>query len=212
MWDARQNESQTGIKIAGRNINNLSYADNTTLVADTEEKLKSLVMRVKKESEKAGLILNIYKTKIMASSPITSWQIDEEKVETVANFIFLVSKITEDGDCSHEIKRRLLFGRKTVTNLDRNLKSRDITLLKKVHIVKAIFFSVVMYKYESWTIKKSESKELMLSNYGTGEGSWESLVLQGVQTNQLWMKSTLNIHWKNWCWSWSSNILAIRYE
>ena len=212
MWDARQNESQTGIKIAGRNINNLSYADNTTLVADTEEKLKSLVMRVKKESEKAGLILNIYKTKIMASSPITSWQIDEEKVETVANFIFLVSKITEDGDCSHEIKRRLLFGRKTVTNLDRNLKSRDITLLKKVHIVKAIFFSVVMYKYESWTIKKSESKELMLSNYGTGEGSWESLGLQGVQTNQLWMKSTLNIHWKNWCWSWSSNILAIRYE
>ena len=212
MWDARQNESQTGIKIAGRNINNLSYADNTTLVADTEEKLKSLVMRVKKESEKAGLILNIYKTKIMASSPITSWQIGEEKVETVANFIFLVSKITEDGDCSHEIKRRLLFGRKTVTNLDRNLKSRDITLLKKVHIVKAIFFSVVMYKYESWTIKKSESKELMLSNYGTGEGSWESLVLQGVQTNQLWMKSTLNIHWKNWCWSWSSNILAIPYE
>ena len=212
MWDARQNESQTGIKIAGRNINNLSYADNTTLVADTEEKLKSLVMRVKKESEKAGLILNIYKTKIMASSPITSWQIDEEKVETVANFIFLVSKITEDGDCSHEIRRRLLFGRKTVTNLDRNLKSRDITLLKKVHIVKAIFFSVVMYKYESWTIKKSESKELMLSNYGTGEGSWESLGLQGVQTNQLWMKSTLNIHWKNWCWSWSSNILAIRYE
>ena len=212
MWDARQNESQTGIKIAGRNINNLSYADNTTLVADTEEKLKSLVMRVKKESEKAGLILNIYKTKIMASSPITSWQIGEEKVETVANFIFLVSKITEDGDCSHEIKRRLLFGRKTVTNLDRNLKSRDITLLKKVHIVKAIFFSVVMYKYESWTIKKSESKELMLSNYGTGEGSWESLGLQGVQTNQLWMKSTLNIHWKNWCWSWSSNILAIPYE
>ena len=140
-------------------------------MADTEEKLKSLVMRVKKESEKAGLILNIYKTKIMASSPITSWQIGEEKVETVANFIFLVSKITEDGDCSHEIKRRLLFGRKTVTNLDRNLKSRDITLLKKVHIVKAIFFSVVMYKYESWTIKKSESKELMLSNYGTGEGS-----------------------------------------
>ena len=212
MWDARQNESQTGIKIAGRNINNLSYADNTTLVADTEEKLKSLVMRVKKESEKAGLILNIYKTKIMASSPITSWQIGEEKVETVANFIFLVSKITEDGDCSHEIRRRLLFGRKTVTNLDRNLKSRDITLLKKVHIVKAIFFSVVMYKYESWTIKKSESKELMLSNYGTGEGSWESLGLQGVQTNQLWMKSTLNIHWKNWCWSWSSNILAIPYE
>ena len=184
MWNARLDESQARIKIAGRNINNLSYADDTTLMAETEEKLKSLLMRVKKESEKAGLIFSIHKTKIMASSPITSWQIDEEKVETVANFIFLVCKITEGGDCSHEIKRYLLLGRKAVTDLDSILKSRDITLLTKVHIVKAIFLPVVMYEYESCTVKKSESRELMLSNCGTVEDSRESLGLWGVQTSQ----------------------------
>ena len=171
MWNARLDESQARLKIAGRNINNLSYADDTTLMAEIEEKLKSLLMRVKKEIEKAGFIFSIHKTQIMTFSLITSWQIDEEKVETVANFIFLVSRITADGDCSHEIKRCLLLGRKAVTDLDSILKSRDITLLTKVHIVKAIVFPVVMYEYESWTIMKPESKELMLSSCGTVEDS-----------------------------------------
>ena len=147
-------EAQAGIKIARRNINNLRYADDTTLIAESEE-LKSL-LKVKKESEKVGLKLNIQKTKIKASGPITSWQIDEETVETVADFIFLGSKITADGDCSHEIKRRLLLGRKVMTNLDSILKSRDITLPTKVRLVKAMVFPVVMYRCESWTIKKAE--------------------------------------------------------
>ena len=146
---------QAGIKIARRNINNLRYADDTTLMAESEEP-KSLLMQVKEESEKVGLKLNIQKTKIMASSPITTWQIDGETVETVADFIFLGSKITTDGDCSHEIKRRLLLGRKVMTNLDSILKSRDITLPTKVCLVKAMVFPVVMYGYESWTIKKAE--------------------------------------------------------
>ena len=140
------------IKIAGRNINNLRYADETTLMAETEEELKSLLMKVKEESEKLCLRLNIQKTKIMASGPSTSWQIDGETVETVADFIFLSSKITADGDCSHEIKRRLLLGRKVMTNLDSIFKIRDITLPTKVHLVKAMVFPVVMYGCKSWTI------------------------------------------------------------
>ena len=149
-------EAQAGIKIAGRNISNLRYADDTTLMVESEEELKSLLMKVKEESEKVGLKFNIQKTKIMASSPITSWQIHGETVETVADFIFLGSKITVDGDCSHEIKRCLLFGRKVMTNLDSILKGRDITLPTKVHLVKATIFPVVMYGCESWTIKKAE--------------------------------------------------------
>ena len=150
-------ETQAGIKIAWRNINNLRYADNITFMAESEEELKSLLMKVKEESEKAGLKLNIQKTKIIASGPITSWQIDGETVETVPDFIFLDSKITVDGDCSHEIKRCLLLGRKVMTNLDSILKSRNITLPTKVHLVKAMVFPVVMYGCESWTLKKAES-------------------------------------------------------
>ena len=146
-------EAQAGIKIAGRNINNLRYADDTTLMAQSEEELKSLLMKVKEESEKVGLKLNIQKTKIMASGLITSWQIDGE---TVSDFIFLGSKIPADGDCSHEIKRRLLLGRKVMTNLDSILKSRDITLPTKVRLVKAMVFPVIMYGCESWTVKKAE--------------------------------------------------------
>ena len=142
-------EAQAGIKIAGRNINNLTYADDTTLMAESEEDLKSLLMKVKEESEKVGLKLNIQKTKIMASSPITSWKIDRETMETVRDFIFLGSKITADGDCSHEIKRCFLLGRKAMTNLDSILKSRDITLSTKVRLVKAMVFPVVMYGCES---------------------------------------------------------------
>ena len=148
-------EAQAGIKIAGRNINNLRYADDTTLMAESEEELKSLLMKVKVESEKVGLKLNIQKTMIMASSPITSWEIDRKTVETVSDFIFLGSKITADGDCSHEIKRHLLLGRKVMTNLDNILKSRDITLPTKVHLVKAMAFPV-MYGCESWSIRKAE--------------------------------------------------------
>ena len=155
MRNAGLDEAQTGIKIAGRNINNLRYADDTTLMAESEE-LKRLLMKVKEESEKIGLKLNIQKTEIMASGPITSWQIDGETMETVTAFIFLGSKITADGDCSHEIKRRLLLGRKVMTNVDSILKSRDITLPTKVHLVKAMVFPVVMYGCESWTIKKAE--------------------------------------------------------
>ena len=155
MQNARLDESQVGIKIARRNINNLRYADDTILTAESEE-LKSLLMRMKEESEKAGLKLNIQKMKIMASGPITSWQIEGKKVEAVTDFIFGGSKITADCDCSHEIKRHLLLGRKTMTNLDSILKSRDITLPTKVHTVKAIVFPVVMYGCETWTIKKAE--------------------------------------------------------
>ena len=145
-------EAQAGIKIAGRNINHLRYADDTTLMAESEEELKSFLMKVKEESENVGLKLSIQKTKIIASGPITSWQIDGETVETVADFIFLGSKITADGDCSHEIKRRLLL----MTNLDCIFKSRDITLPTKVRLVKAVLFPVVMYGCESWTVKKAE--------------------------------------------------------
>ena len=160
MQNAGLDEAQAGTKIAGRNINNFRYADDTTLMAESEEELKSLLMKVKEESEKVGLNLNIQKTKIMASGSITSWQIDGETVEIVLNFIFLGSKITADGDCSHEIKRRLLLGRKVMTNLDSILKSRDITLPTKVCLVKAMIFPVVMYGCESWTVKKAKSQKI----------------------------------------------------
>ena len=156
MRNAGLEEAQAGIKIARRNINNLRYADDTILMAESEEELKSLLMKMKEEREKAGLQLNIQKTKIMTLGPITSWQLDGETVETVTDFIFLCSKITADGDCSHEIKIRLLLGRKSMTNLDSILKSRDITLPTKVCLVKSVVFPVVMYRYESWTIKKAE--------------------------------------------------------
>ena len=149
-------ETQGEIKVAGRNINNFRYADDTTLMVESEEELKSLLMKVKEESEKIGLKLNIQKTKIMASGPITSWEIDGETVEIVSDFIFLGSRITADGDCSHEIKRHLLLGRTVMTNLDSIFKSRDITLSTKVHLVKAMVFPVVMYGCESWTVKKAE--------------------------------------------------------
>ena len=169
MRNAGLEETQAGIKIARRNINNLRYADDTTLMAESEEGLKSLLMTVKEDSEKFGLKLNIQKTKITASGPITSWEIDGETVETVSDFILGGSKITADGDCSHEIKRRLLLGRKVMTNLDSILKSRDITLPTKIRLVRAMVFPVVMYGCESWTIKKAE--ELMLLNCGVGEDS-----------------------------------------
>ena len=156
MRNAGLEEAQAGIKIARRNINNLRYAGDTTLMEESKEELKSLLMKVKEESEKVGLNLNIQKTKIMASGPITSWQTDGETVETVKGFIFLGSKITADGDWSHEIKRCLLLGRKVMTNLDSILKSRDITLPKNVHLVKVMVFPVVLYGCESWTIKKAE--------------------------------------------------------
>ena len=156
MRNAELDETQAGIKIAGRNISKLRYTDVTILMAESEE-LKSLLLKVKEESEKVDLQLNIQKTKIMTSSPITSWQIDGETMETVSDFIFLGSKITADGNCSHEIKRCLLLGRKVMTNLDNILKSREITVPTKVHLVKAMIFPVVMYGCESWTVKKAES-------------------------------------------------------
>ena len=160
MRNAGLEEAQAEIKIAGRNINNLRYADDITLMAESEEELKSLLMKVKEESEKVGLKLNIQNTKIMASGPLTSWQIDRKTIETVTDFIFLGSKITVDGGCSHEIKRCLLLGRKAMTNLDSVLKSRDISLLAKVHLVKAMVFPVVMYPYESWTMKRTEGQRI----------------------------------------------------
>ena len=163
-------EAQAGIKIAERNISNLRYADNTTLMAESEDELKSLLMKVKEDSEKVGLKLNIQKTKIVASGLITSWQIDGETMETVSDFIFWGSKITANGYCIHEIKRHLLLGRKVMTNLDRILKSRDITLPTKVRLLKAMVFPVVMYECESWSIKLS-TEELMLLNCGVGEDS-----------------------------------------
>ena len=156
MRNAGLDEAQAGIKTAWRNINNFGYADDTTVMAENEEELKSLLMTVKEESEKTDLKLNIQESKIMASSPITSWEIGGERVETVTDIIFLGSKITADGNCSHEIKRCLLLGRKAMTNLDSILKSRDITLLTKIHLVKAMVFPVVMYGCDSWTIKKAE--------------------------------------------------------
>ena len=156
MKNAGLDEAQAGIKIAGRNINNLRYADDTSLMAESKEELKSVLMKVKEENEKVGLKLNIQKTKIMASSPITSWQIDGETMETVTDFIFLGSNITADGDCNHEVKRCLLLGRKAMTNLDSTLKHRDITLPTKVRLVKTMVFLVVMYGCESWTMEKAE--------------------------------------------------------
>ena len=156
MLNARLEEAQAGIKIAGRNINNLRYTDDITLMAENEEELKSLLMKVKEESEKVGLKLNIQKTKITASGPITSWQPDGQTMETVRDFIFLGPKITADGDCSHEVKRCLILGRKAMTNLESILKSRKITLPTKVHLVKAMVFPVVMYGCESWTVKKAQ--------------------------------------------------------
>ena len=160
MRNAGLDEAHAGIKIARRNINNLRYADDTTLMAESEEELKSLLMQVKEESENVGLKLNIQKTKIMASGPITSWEIDGETVETVADFILGGSKITADGDCSCEIKRRLLLGRKLMTNLDSMLKNRNITLSTKIHLVKAMVFPVVMYGCESWNIEKAEHQRI----------------------------------------------------
>ena len=160
MRNAGLEETQAGIKIAGRNVNNLRYANDTTFIAENEEELKCLLMKVKEESEKVGLKLNIQKTKIMASGPIISWQINGETVETVSDFIFLGSKITADGDCRHKIKRLLVLARKVMTNLDSILKSRDISLSTKVCLVKAMFFPVVMYGYESWTIKKAECRRI----------------------------------------------------
>ena len=177
-------EGQAGIKIAWKNINNLRYANVTTLMAESEEKLKSLLMKVKEESENVDLKLTIQKTKIMASGPITSWQIDGETVETVTDFIFWGSKITVDGDCSHEIKRCLLLGRKVMTNLDSVLKNRDITLSTKVHLVKAMVFPVVMYGCESWTVKKAECRRIDALNCGVGDDSWEPLGLQGDPTSR----------------------------
>ena len=160
MRNAGLEETQAGIKIAGRNINNLRHADDTTLMAESEEELKSLLMKVKEESEKVGLKLNIQKMKIMASGPITSWEINGETVETMANFVLGGSKISADGDCSHEIERHLLLGRKVITNLDSILKSRDITMSTKVHLVKAMVFPVVMYGCESWTVTKAECRRI----------------------------------------------------
>ena len=156
MRNAGLDEAQAGIKMAGRNINNLRNADDTTLMVESEEELKNLLMKMKEESEKVGIRLNTQETKVMASGPITSWLIDGETMETVTDFIFGGPQITADSDCSHEIKRRLLLGRKAMTNLDSILKSRDVTLPKKVHLVKAMVFPVVMYGCESWTMKKTE--------------------------------------------------------
>ena len=180
MRNARLDEALAGIKIAGRNINNLRYADDTTLMAESEEELKSLSMKVKEESTQVGLKLNIQKTKIMASGPITLWLIDGETVETVREFMFWGSKITADVDWSHEIKRCLLFERKVITNLDTTLKSKDIILPSKVSLVKAMFFPVVMYGCKNWTVKKLSAEELMLLNCGVGEDSWESPGLKDI--------------------------------
>ena len=204
MWNARLDEAQAGIKTARRNSNNLRYTDDTTFKAESKE-LKSFLMKVKEKSEKAGLILNIQKTKIMASSPITQGQIDVETMETLTELICLGSKITADGDCSHEIKRCLFLGRKAMTNLDSLLKSRDITLLIKVHLVKPMVFLVVMYGCESWTIKKAEHQRIdAFELWG-----WRKLLRvpwTARRSNQsILKKSVLNIHWKDWCWSWNSN-------
>ena len=194
-WETLDWKKQAGIKIARRNINNLRYADDTTLMAESGEELKSLLMKVKVESEKVGLKLNIQKMKIMTSGPITSWEIDGE---TVSDFIFWGSKITADGDCHHEIKRCLLLGRKVMTNLDSIFKSRAITLPTKVHLVKAMVFPVVMYgRVGLW--RRLSAQELMLLNCGVGEDFWESLGLQGDPTSPFWRWSALGFLWKEWC-------------
>ena len=208
MRNAGLEEAQAGIKIAGRNINNLRYSDDSTFMAESEEELKSLFIKVKEESENVGLKFNIQATKVMSSGPITSWQIDGETVETMADFIFLDSKITADGDCSHEIKRHLLLQRKVMTNLDSILKSRDITLPTKVRLVKAMLFSnshVWMWEFdykESWALKNWCFWTVVLKTL------WESLGLQGDPTSPSLRKSVLGVHWKDWRWSWNSNTLA----
>ena len=197
MRNAGLEEAQAGIKIARRNINNLRYADDNILLEESEEELKSLLMKVKEESENVGLKLDIQKTKIMASGPIASWQIDGETVETVTDFIFLDSKITADGDCSQEIKRRLLLERKVMTNPDSILKSRDITLSTKVRLVKAMVFPVVMYGCTSWTIKKSEHRRIDAFELWC----WRRLLRvpwTAKRFNQSILKETvLGVHWKN---------------
>ena len=183
MQNAGLDEAQTEIKMAGRNSNNLRYADDTTLMAESEEELKSLLMKVREESQEVGLKLNIQKTKTMASSPITSWEIDEETVETVTDFIFLGFKITADGDCSHEIKRCLLLGRKVMTNRDSILKSRDNTLPTKIRLVKATVSPVVMYGCESWTVKKAEHQRIDAFELWCRRRLLESHGLQGDPTS-----------------------------
>ena len=180
MRNSGLDEAQAGIKTARRNISNLRYADDTTLMAESEEELKSFLMKVKEESEKGGLKINVQKTKIMASTPITSSQIDGEIIETVRDFIFGGSKITADGDCSYKIKRPFLLGRKVMTTLDSILKSRDITLSTKVHLVKAMVFPVVMYGCESWTIKKLSAEELMLLTSGIEKDSTAWRINQSI--------------------------------
>ena len=190
-WSGR---SKAGVKIAKRNINNLRYADDTTLMAETEEEPKSLLMKVKEESEKVGLKLNIQKMKIMASGPITSWEIDGETVETVSDFIFGGSKITADGDCSHKIKRRLHLGRKVVTNLDSVLKSRDINLPTKVCLVKAMVFPVVMYGCESWTVKKAEHRRIDVFELWCWRRRLRVPWIVRRSNQSIKRKSVLNIH------------------
>ena len=200
MRNARLDETQAGIKIAGRNINNLRYADDTTLMAESE-KLRSLLMKVKVESERVGLNLNIQKPKIMASGPITSWQIDGKTMETVIDFIFLGSKITADGDCNHEIKKCILLGRKVMTNLDSIVKSRDITLPPKVRLVKAVVFPVVMYGCESWSIKKAECRRI--DAFELWHWRRRLRVLWTVRiSNQSVGYPVLSVHWKDWDQFW----------
>ena len=197
MRNTMLDEAQAGIKTAGRNISNLRYADDTTLMAESEEELKSLLMKVKEKTEKVGLKLNIQKTKIMALSSITSWQIDAETMETVTDFIFLGSKTTADGDCTHEIKRRLLLGRKVMANLDSILKSRDITILTKVHLVRAMVFLVVMYGCESWNVKKAEHQRIDAFELWCGR-RLKRVPWNARRSNQsILKKSVLNIYWKD---------------
>ena len=197
MQNAGLDDTKAGIEIVRRNISNLRYADDTTLMAESEEELKSLLMKVKEKTEKVGLKLNIQKTKIMALSSITSWQIDAETMETVTDFIFLGSKTTADGDCTHEIKRRLLLGRKVMANLDSILKSRDITILTKVHLVRAMVFLVVMYGCESWNVKKAEHQRIDAFELWC----WRRLrrvPWNARRSNQsVLKKSVLNIYWKD---------------
>ena len=199
MGNAGLDEVQAEIEIAGRNVNNLRYVDDTTFMAESKEELTDLLMNMKEESEKAGLKLNIQKTKIMASDPITSWQIDKETLETVTAFIFLGSKITAVGDCSHEIKRHLLLGRKAMTNLDSTLKSRDITLPTKVHLVKAMVFPVDKYGCESWTMKKADHQRIDAFELWLLEKTLESpLNCKEIKSHsQSYGKTVLNIHWKD---------------
>ena len=212
MWNTRLDEAHVEIKIAGRNINNLRYVDDTTLMAESEVKLKRLMMKVKRESEKAGLNLSIQKTKIMASSPITPWQTDEENVEMGSDFIFLGSKIKADGDCSHKIKGCLLLRRKAMKNLDSVLKSRDITLPTKVCIVKAMVFPGVMYGCESCTLKKAECQRTDIFELWC----WRRLLRvpwTARRSNESILKEIpLNSNWKDQCWGWSSNTLATWYQ